>query len=52
MTSPRHEDQNICRDVKQIAPVGAEIIFRKSQEISSIYLNPLQSYKQINGPGV
>ena len=28
-------------DVKQIAPVGAEIIFRKSQEISSIYLNPL-----------
>ena len=36
----------MCHDVKQIAPMSAEIIPRKILEMSSIYLNPLQSYKQ------
>ena len=36
----------MCHDVKQIAPLGAELILEENLEISSIYLNPLQSYKQ------
>ena len=38
---------NMCQDVKQIAPISAEIILRKVLEFSSNYLNPLQIYKQI-----
>ena len=36
----------MCHDVKYVAPLRAEIIFEESLEISSIYLNPLQFYKQ------